>query len=549
MSTAAPKKPSAWLRWLILPLARLLRLLGFELRFWWTLPYPYHPLIALLLPFVPVGLAGWAGLQLLEGGRSPIPWFGFVATGLLLVIPLSFPVLNIVAIAFRVPLLQGFCFLAGMFVLAAEVLNGSRPAGHGVLPTAFFLFFAVQRIGGPRLLSRLQADNDAFKPLDAGDRLVRFRSSAPAAVRARQAQQLFEQSGLAWLAIMPARRRSRGQLLFRPSAEAAELLRSLLEPGEWQAGKGGMRLDDFKVPVRADSVAITIREGRSWLLAGRLATVTIDDGSSRRRLSAGRPAPVGNWPLFVLAYDFAVFSGGARRGSWHAGFVPGRAVVLGERTAHELVEAALVPQTPSAEVSAQALEAVLAPMLPDLARRRSQRAAAKEKQVQEAEAGLKRWLAGDASMRFFRHWRLLVDRPEKLSGNGLQLCAKLAECKEARDRSSAEIAASLLAALPLDEFVAIEDALIPLLGSRILALEWQLTPDLDVSKLPKACPRWGPIAGFGLMSRVPELWARLGELGPRADKIIAALIEEVGERPMLVSARNRFAERSAGSGS
>ncbi|HEY8591472.1 MAG TPA: hypothetical protein VIL42_01255 [Sphingomicrobium sp.] len=86
----------------------------------------------------------------------------------------------------------------------------------------------------------------------------------------------------------------------------------------------------------------------------------------------------------------------------------------------------------------------------------------------------------------------------------------------------------------------------PLLSSRILALEWQLTPELEVSKLPVDCPRWGPIGGFGLMSRVPELWARLGELGPPADKIVAAFIDEVGERPMLVTARDRIAERLGG---
>ena len=543
MSARGPVKLSGLGRRIMLPLARMLRLLGFELRFWWTLPIPYHPLIAFLLPFVPLGLAAWAGLHLAGGGRSPVPWSGFIVTGLLLVIPLSIPVLNVVAVAFRVPLLQGFCFLAGIGILAVEVLNGIRPVGHGILPAAFFAIFAMQRIGGPRLLAQLQADNAMFKPLSAGGRMVRYRSSAPAPAKVRQAQRLFEQSGLAWLAIAPARWRMRGQLLLRPDAEAAAMLRSQLEPGEWQAGKGGLRLDDVEVPALADSVAIAVRAGRSWLLSGCLATVTISDRSSRRRLSAGRPAPVGNWPLFFLAYDFAVFSGGARKGSWQAGFVPGQPVALGDRTADELLEAALIPQNPSAEVSGQALEAALAAMLPRLIRRRSVRLAAREKQAQAAAVALERWLVGGASPKAFRNWRLLVVRPETLAGKGRQLCARLAEAKAARDRHAAAVAASLLAALPLDEFLACEDELIPLLGSRVLALEWQLTPGLDLSALPKACPRWGPIAGFGLMSRVPELWARLGELGPRADRIIAAFIKEVGERPVLVSARMRSDER------
>jgi hypothetical protein len=263
-------------------------------------------------------------------------------------------------------------------------------------------------------------------------------------------------------------------------------------------------------------------------------------------LSAGKPAPVGNWPLLLLAYDFAIFSGGARRPSWVAGFAPGGPVALGDRSVGELVDAALVARTPSAQVPGEALEAVLASMLPGLARRRARKAAARERQAEQASRALDRWLESDAPPGSFKHWRLLLDRPAALSGRGAMLCARLEKAKAARDRRSAEVAASLLAALPLEEFTALEDALIPLLGSRILALQWQLTPELDVSALPKNCPRWGPIAGFGLMGKVPELWARLGELGPRADRIVAVFIEEVGERPMLAAARTRSAERKAG---
>jgi hypothetical protein len=361
--------------------------------------------------------------------------------------------------------------------------------------------------------------------------------------RAHQAQQLFETRGLAWLAFKPGRWRARWQILLRPTDAAAGVLRTMLEPGEWQGGRGGLRLVDVRPSVRAESIAIAVREGRSWLLIGPLRSVTIDDGSRRRQLSSGRPAPVGNWPLLILAYDFAVFSGGARKAAWYAGFAPGPAVALGERSVGDLVDAALVTRTPSAEVAPEALEAVLVDMLPDLVRRRSRKAAAQERRVAKAGRELERWLTGGAAS--FKQWRLLVERPAALSGHGRTLCAKLADAKEARDRRSGEIAASLLAALPLQELVALEDELIPLLGSRILALQWQLTPELDVSALPKDCPRWGPIAGFGLMSRVPELWARLGELGPRGDRIVAVFIGEVGERPMLVAARARSAERRA----
>jgi hypothetical protein len=35
----------------------------------------------------------------------------------------------------------------------------------------------------------------------------------------------------------------------------------------------------------------------------------------------------------------------------------------------------------------------------------------------------------------------------------------------------------------------------------------------------------------------------MGELGPRFARLTALFIKEVGERPMLVAARERFAER------
>ena len=97
MSTRAPVKLSYWLRWVILAVTRLLRLLGFQVRFWWTLPYPYHPLIALLLPFVPAAIAGWAGLELFRTGSSPVSWVSFVVAGLVLIVPLCFPIFNAVA--------------------------------------------------------------------------------------------------------------------------------------------------------------------------------------------------------------------------------------------------------------------------------------------------------------------------------------------------------------------------------------------------------------------------------------------------------------------
>jgi hypothetical protein len=438
----------------MLPLARLLRLLGFQVRFWWTLPYPYHRLIALLLPFVPVAIAGWVGFYLFRTGRSPVSSFDFLLAGLLLAIPLSVPILNMILVAFRVQLLQGFCFLAGMAVLAAEVAVGVRPLSYGLLPLAFFGLFAVQRIAGPRLIARLHAENAAFTPVDPGDRLVHYRLAGSASHRANLARQLFEHFGLAWLATSSRHSDSRSELRFRATRQAAIVLRTMLEPGEFHADVGGLRTDDVQIPSSVDTVTIKTREGRSWLVAGNLTSVTIEDGATRKRLSAGRLAPVGNWPLFVFAYYLSIFSGGPAKGTWLATFLPRREVVLGDRTAHALVEAALVPQNPSLEVSEEDLKALLKPNMPQILRLRRYEQEAKARRTDEAASDLNRWLSGDPTRIALRSWRFLVEQPAKLSGHGPALCARLAQAKAAHDRPSAEIAATLLAALPLQEFVA-----------------------------------------------------------------------------------------------
>jgi hypothetical protein len=532
------KRPSPWRR----PLSTLFRVLGFEWRFYFTFPIPYHPVIAWALPFVPIALVGWALIRLIGGERPGLDWWTFALTGLLLIVPLSVPVFNWIAFAFRVPLLQGFCFLSSMVLLAAEVAAGREAPWLAALPIAYFSIFLVQRIGGPRLIARMQADNANFVPLNPGRRLVRFRGPGSQASRTYQAQRLFEQAGLAMVAIAPRWSRA-GTLLFRPDEAAERLLRSALKEGEYKATKDGLRFENIRIPRIGGEIRMRLKQGKSWLLAGRITVVTVKDGAERRRLSAGKAAPIGNWPLLVLAYDFAIFSGGARNGAWHGGFAPGKPVELGERQGHGLIDQVFVPQTPSAQADAEAMQAVIDAVMPKVMKARARSEAAHDRQIAIAEAEVKSWLAHDGHSKLSFRWRFLRDRPDLLAGQGKRLCVKLAEAKEARDRQTAEGAAALLASIPLEEFVAIEDELIPLLGSRILALEWQLTPELDVSKLPKKCPRWGPIAGFGLMGKVPELWARLGELGPRAERIVAIFMEEVGERPPLVEARERFRER------
>jgi hypothetical protein len=121
------------------------------------------------------------------------------------------------------------------------------------------------------------------------------------------------------------------------------------------------------------------------------------------------------------------------------------------------------------------------------------------------------------------------------------LCDLVIRAKERRDEAGARLGAELLAVLNPEEFRSLKERLIPILGSRILALRWELTPDLDPAPLPIGCPRFGKYGGYGLMEKVPRLWERLGELGTAGAKIVAALIEEVGEVEPLAKAKSSFA--------
>lgn len=543
MAGAAARR-SGWLRWVAVPLGRLLHLLGFRLRFWWTLPVPYHPLIALLLPFVPLALVGWATVELVQGGPPSLSWWALFLSGLLLAVPLSIPIFNIFAFAFRVPLLQGFCFLGAMLLLAAEVASGGRPLVHGLLPAGYFLLFLVQRVGGPIRLRRLQRDSEAFVPFEASDKLVRLILPGRGDQPLWQARNLMRDRGLAQVAVRSTGWPRRGRLLLRPDGQTRQLLRDMVPERALVASSEGIRIEGIDADRLKPAIDVRLQVGRDWLLDGRFSLLTVRSGGERRRLASGMAAPVGNWPLLILFYDFAVFSGGTRQGRWQAGFVPQKAVAIGSEGEHQLL-ARVFADGPGAEVSADALRSTLAPLERHLARQRAAEEKAREKRLLRAAADVDRFLeSGNVSLQLFGADFSL--RPELLRGKGKALCEALAAAKERRDRTAARTAAVLLGALPLDEFVALEEKLLPLLASRILALDWQLTPELDRSGLPEGCPRWGPIAGFGLMKLAPELWARMGELGPRFARFTELFIREVGERPMLLAARARFAERGLG---
>jgi hypothetical protein len=477
-----------------------------------------------------------------SGGGSPVSWWALLVTGLVLAVPLSIPVLNIFAFAFRVPLLQAFCFLGAMILLAAEVAIGTRPLLLGLLPLSFFLLFALQRVGGPILLARLERDNDAVRPVEPGEALVRLHLSGRSEQRFREAEQLMRVKGLAQLLVPTGFFGRRGRLFLRPTTEAYDMLRKVVPPRDLHASGRGLWIDPVDVGRLRPEIDVRVRHGGTFLLMGEVGIATVRSAGTRQRLSFGRPAIVGNWPLFTFFYDARIFSGSTGNGRWYAGFVPGRATALRQERAHNLLDAVFADAQPSIKVGLEHLRGELQPLRPYF----TKRAAAEARRRRAVRRACLRALEDFASTGKVTLKVIGADfteEPDLLRGKGALLCEALSSAKVKRQRTAALVAANLLSALPRDEFVSLEEQLLPLLGSRVLALEWQITPELDVKPLPKDCPKWGEIAGFGLMSRVPGLWERLGELGPLATRITALFIKEVGERPMLVTARERFRAR------
>jgi hypothetical protein len=387
----------------------------------------------------------------------------------------------------------------------------------------------------------VERDNLAFVPVTAREGLVRLHLPLRGERRLREAQRIWREKGLAQLLVRTQALRPRGRLFLRPTAEARALLREMVPERDLRSTSSGLSVDPLDLSRLRPEVDVRVEPG-SWLLKGPLTLARVRSGGLYQRLWGGRPAVIGRWPLFTLFYDVRMFSGSPGNGRWYAGFVPGAATILQHGSDHRLMDAVFAEANPSAEVGPELLRSQLEPLASFFARRAAAEVRRRRQNRRLAVAELERFAeTGKISPKLVT--ADFAEEPELLCGKGPVLCAALRTAKAKRQQIAAMVAAKHLSALPQDEFVTLEEELLALLGSRILALEWQLTPDLDLAPLPKNCPKFGEIAGFGLMSRVPLLWERLGELGPKAARITALFIKEVGERPMLVAARDGFLAR------
>ncbi len=133
---------------------------------------------------------------------------------------------------------------------------------------------------------------------------------------------------------------------------------------------------------------------------------------------------------------------------------------------------------------------------------------------------------------------------EAVAGTGTALCDLVDRAKEGHGWHLAHGAAIALSRLPTEELRSLTPRLLRITGSRILSLQWQLTPDLDVAPLPRGLPRFGDVGGFGLLERAPQLYERLGDLDdPRALEVVETLAAEASWTRALERARDAYLAR------
>lgn len=494
---------------------RVGRALGFRWVFvLGTLAVPFHPVIARALPWVPVALVTYAVGRAVDGLDSAVtPWTLLLAAALL-VVPLSVPVLNHVLLLFRVPLLQGGLVTAAMVLLALDVAAGETAPGWATLPAAYAAWYVVLSIGGRLAVRRMRHLPDPIPVEVAGRGGVEvIGPDGHEAARWLLAHSEVTVVGLddaTWLRPDPA-----------ALARARELMAQV---------KVGYRSEgEVLIVPRAPMVAVTVRERplRGWLrlLVGENVTVwEVTDGGSVQRLMSGRPEVVGRLPAWVCFYFSGVFGGRSR---WVVGFARRREGELGNVAG---VLGRLFRERPATPSYADA-SAALAHLEGVLAERRQRYL----RLLDELDHRPPRTLTGPDLADLHNAPAAAV------AGTGTALCDLVDRAKEGHGWHLAHSAAIALSRLPTEELLSLTPRLLRITGSRILSLRWRVTPDLDVTPLPRGLPRFGDVGGFGLLERAPQLYERLGELDdPRTLKVVEGLAAEAGWTRALERARDNY---------
>jgi hypothetical protein len=495
-----------------------------------TIPLPFHPGLALLLPWAVLALVGYRLVADATGQGGGVGWRTLLVAAGLLAIPMSIPILNWLAMAFRAPLLQALLIAGAMLLLAVDAATGAVPAWAGAVPGSWLALFLVQRFGGPIYLRRIAAGNAAFERLHPGNRLVIVERDR---VATDYANRLSFEYALARVAVEPAmsgRSTKLGkQTYHRLSPEdwpgIAERIRRL-QPRGWNVL--GERIVSPGIADAGDEPPLRVRLVRHraplWLIGGRREALELRNGATVRRLVGGQAALTGKWPLFTCFYWMAIFGG---RSEWAVGFARNKPVDLGTTRFWDLIPRAFAPLGEAGPPP----YADPAPLIQALDRL--------ETEARQDGAKLRaKLLRLDPDLPLL--WPMHVDQAEAGSGHGLELCDCLAAAKTAKNERAVRMAAQLIAALPEDEFGALADRLLALLDSKELAFRLLDDTDPNILAAPEAERRKHVIGGFRLLRTVPQLYERLGDLGEPARSLIMSLGNAAGWPAPLVKARERL---------
>lgn len=488
-----------------------------------TLPMPWHPL---LLPLLLAAVGGTVASQLyliVSGNMASAgdaSWALPLWIGLGLAVPLSLPFVQWLFYALRVHLVQAAMAPAAMLLLAVAIARGIEPLVMAAIPAGYFALHALTAAASRWRLRQLERDNAAVAaavPIVLPD--------APLLLSGLPAAEMQRRLGRASVLVRSDKGEIHGRCLLDPAD--AEALAPLVR----QAGDRRYRLgketgvDVLSYPAPADARECVVLRARGWspgpLLAGRMQTLAIArPGVPTLHYHLGGAAPFAWFPGFALFFHLSISAGGFQR---MIGFLRGRPREIGGNDAPAAIlsrllalpaEGRVMPAAPVAEMRRMLLERIRA-------RREEQRAS--------FEA-----LLADPGGWKQSGFDLLQDEPERIAARAAGMCEALVRAREAHASLALHALARLIAKLPPEVFAANGGVILKALDSRELLAEPRIVKNVDGRKKPLR------FYGFGLLSHVPELYRRLGELGEPARR----LIEEAGELARwpepLATARERL---------
>ena len=506
----------------------ILRKLGFRWIFpIGTMPIPYHPLIGIAFSLGPILWVAWLATAAVMGSNSALAWWQPLLVALMLAIPMSIPIVAWAMMAFRAPIAQGLLIAGSMLLLAIDVATSRTAPLWAALPLGFVLLYAVQRIGGKAKLATLLADAENWSSIDAGDATVIVSGEVHTASKARiliaaaDIRRVLSLPG----APMRGQRPAQTVMLHWLTPGGMARLRTACEdvaPIGWHLP----REDAAPILQRAaenepvDGLATTIRRYRSLLVGGRLYRLAVSGDDKERAVIWGSAQIVARLPVFTF-FHWTAFLGG--KSEWHIGFVPERAVRLGPEWSndHHMLPLLFTARADdggrdddASLFGADTGGGLLAEGMAAAAADERERIAAFWRSIAAAPHDP---IDGNVLQRLRDANRLF--RP----GDGLRLVAWLKAAREGRKLYAVRHAAMLIEALPVDEFAATGSALLDIVNSRVLAGEWAIGPELDLKSVPKDCPRFGKVGGYGLALYHPRLYKRYAQLGAKE----AALVERL----------------------